>query len=210
MDWAAACNWQAWRTAHYNSYTGVAGLQSQNRLVFCADLLDVGRPMAMYSLRNIFQVTAAMTAVVGMAAVATVGYLFAVEDYVTQPGSPAYYLGISSLIRDLQVPDFAQGREYFGSVGDGNKAPQSQLSFKVPPEAVTAVWDQMNLQLQALNVQPVGTGPDAQATSNMHAVSPGLREAAYTSKTHDLVLLATYEDSDAGTPSIRFEITHFD
>jgi len=146
-----------------------------------------------------------------LSAMATLGYLFAVEDYVTRPGSPVYYLGISSLVRDVQVPDGAQGREYFGSVGDGNKPAQSQLSFKVPPATADAVWDEMTRQLQDLTLRSVSTGGESPlVSSNKHTVSPGLREAQYTAEKHGLVLLTTYEDSDGGTSSIRFEITHFD
>ncbi|EHL23093.1 hypothetical protein KYG_09660 [Acidovorax sp. NO-1] len=141
----------------------------------------------------------------------TLGYFFSVEDYVTRPGSPVYYLGISSLVRDIQVPDGAQGREYFGSVGDGNKPSQSQLSFKVPPDTADAVWDEMTRQMQNLALHSVSTGGnDPTVVSNKNTVSPGIREAQYTSDKHDLVLLTTYQDSDAGAPSIRFEITHFD
>ncbi len=163
------------------------------------------------SLRTVFRWAAVAATALVLAAMTTLGYLFAVEDYVTLPGSPVYYLGISSLVRDVQVPDGAQGREYFGSVGDGNKLAQSQLSFKVPPATADAVWDAMTRQLQNLALHSVSTGGnDPTVTSNKHAVSPGLREAQYTSAKHDLVLLTTYEDSDGGTPLIRFEITHFD
>ena len=142
---------------------------------------------------------------------ATLGYLFSVEDYVTRPGSPVYYLGISSLVRDVIVPEGAQGREYFGSVGDGNKPAQSQLSFKVPPAAADAVWNQVTGQLQNLALHSVrAEGNESTIISNKSIVSPGIREAQYTSVKHDLVLLTTYQDSDAGTPSIRFELTHFD
>lgn len=163
------------------------------------------------SLHTVFRWAAVAATALVLAAMATLGYLFAVEDYVTRPGSPVYYLGISSLVRDVQVPDGAQGREYFGSVGDGNKPAQSQLSFKVPPATADAVCDAMTRQLQNLALHSVSTGgSDPTVASNKHTVSPGLREAQYTSAKHDLVLLTTYEDSDGGTPSIRFEITHFD
>ena len=162
------------------------------------------------SLRTVFQCAAVAATLVVCAALATLAYLFAVEDYVTQPGSPVYYLGISPLVRGVQVPDGAQAREYFGSVGDGNKPAQSQLSFKVPPETADAVWDQVARQLQNLALHSVSAGDSSTVTSNKHTVSPGLREAQYTSGDHDLVLLTTYPDSDGGTPLIRFEITHFD
>lgn len=163
------------------------------------------------TLRAVFRLAAVVAASLLLAAMTTLGYLFAVEDYVTRPGSPVYYLGISSLVRDVQVPDGAQGREYFGSVGDGNKPAQSQLSFKVPPDTADAVWDEMTRQLQNLALHSVSTGGnDPTVVSNKNTVSPGIREAQYTSDKHDLVLLTTYQDSDAGAPSIRFEITHFD
>ena len=159
----------------------------------------------------VFRFAGVTTTALALAAMATLGYLFVVEDYVTKPGSPVYYLGISSLIRNLQVPDGAQGREYFGSVGDGNKPAQSQLSFKVPPATAGAVWGEMTRQLQNLALYSVSTkGNEPMVASNKHTVSPGLREAQYTSAKHDLVLLTTYDDSEGGSRSIRFEITHFD
>jgi len=167
--------------------------------------------MSGLSFRTVFRLAAAVATVLVLAAMGTLGYLFSVEDYVTRPGSPVYYLGISSLVRDVQVPDVAQGREYFGSVGDGNKPAQSQLSFKVPPDTADAVWDQVSRQLQNLALHSVSaTGNESAVASNKNIVSPGLREAQYTSDKRDLVLLTTYQDSDGGTPLIRFEITHYD
>lgn len=173
---------------------------------------DLNPTMPGHPLCTVFRLTAIAAAALLLAGIATLGYLFSEEDYVTRPGSPVYYLGISSLVRDIQVPDGAQSREYFGSVGDGNKPAQSQLSFKVQPEAADAVWDQMTQQLQKLALHSVSTaGNESTAVvSNKNTVSPGIREAQYTSEKHDLILLTTYQDNDAGTPSIRFEITHFD
>ena len=34
----------------------------------------------------------------------TLAYLFSAGDYVVQPGSPAYYVGISSVVRSLELP----------------------------------------------------------------------------------------------------------
>lgn len=151
-----------------------------------------------------------LAAIVVIGATATLGYLFSTEDYTAQPGSPVYFLGISPLIRQLKVPDDAQHREYFGSVGDGNKPAQSQLSFKVRPENADRTWNEVTLQLQNLNLHRAS--PDSEETasvSNLSAVSPGIREAEYISA-NDLVVVSTHHDVDADATSVRFEITHFD
>lgn len=163
-----------------------------------------------FYFRNFLRLIALMAAALAVAGVVTLGYLFSAGDYVARPGTPAYYLGISPLVRDLQAPASARDLEYFGSVGDGNKAAQSQLSFSVPYEAADAVWNEMNRQLQNLALHSIDTRGEASITSNKNVVSPGTREARYTSSKQDLVVLTTYQDGDAGTSPIRFEITHFD
>lgn len=141
---------------------------------------------------------------------ATLGYLFSAGDYVTQPGAPAYYLGISPLIREVAAPEGAQGREYFGSVGDGNKPPQSQLSFRVPSELADSTWDGLTQQLQGLALRRLSSSAELSATAhNMSLVLPPLKEAEYTSDARDLVVVTTHQDEDAPAWT-RFEITHFD
>lgn len=87
--------------------------------------------MPRFRLRNALLLLASLCATVVCGIIITLAYLFSAADYVVHPGSPAYYVGISSVIRHLELPQGALGREYYGTVGDGNKAPQSQLGFHV-------------------------------------------------------------------------------
>ncbi len=152
----------------------------------------------------------ATAAVVGL--FATLACLFAAEDYVVQPGSPMYYVGISPVIRSLKAPQGAVGREYFGSVGDGNKAPQSQLGFDVAQHTQGEVWKDLDAQLRRQGLQPVTTmavPADARRHPGTEAAPP--TEAEYRSAQHELVLVSAHWVQRAGAADVvRFSITHFD
>ena len=144
----------------------------------------------------------------------TLAYLFSAGDYVVHPGSPAYYVGISSAVRSLELPRGALEREYYGTVGDGNKAPQSQLGFQVAYDQVAEAWDDMDGQLRRLGLRPASTSAgQADASTHLHtaSVSPPTREAKYLSLQDELVVLSAHAISDADPGgSVRFSITHFD
>lgn len=133
----------------------------------------------------------------------TLASLFAAEDYGVQPGSPAYYVGISSVIRRLELPHGAQAREYRGSVGDGNKAPQSQLGFDAAHHLAAQAWDAMDGQLRGLGFHPSGT--------HQRTAFPVTREQEYLSTQDDLIVVSTQVDPDDSVQGpVRFFITHFD
>ena len=52
---------------------------------------------------------------------AAYAWLFSQEDYAPKPGTLAYYVGMSSLVRHAPVANAAGAPDYFGSVGDGDK-----------------------------------------------------------------------------------------
>ncbi len=160
----------------------------------------------------------ALLSLAGLAAAAVVGLfatlacLFSAEDYVVQPGSPMYYVGISPVIRSLKLPQAALDREYFGSVGDGNKAPQSQLGFDVAQHTEDEVWKDLDAQLRHQGLQPVTTmAVPAEARSHPGAEAPLPTEAEYRSAQHELVLVSAHRVQRAGAGDVvRFSITHFD
>ena len=146
----------------------------------------------------------------------TIGYMFSMEDFVAQPGSPVYYAGISRLIRSLGVPEGAEDQEYFGSVGDGNKPPQSQLGFTTAAGAGERVWNALDAQLLGQGLQHStashdGTDPTPAYSTNLSTVVPTLREVQYRSTRGDLVVLGMHAlPKNNGQASVRFSITHFD
>lgn len=144
----------------------------------------------------------------------TLAYLFSAGDYVVQPGSPAYYVGISSVVRSLELPRGALEREYYGTVGEGNKAPQSQLGFQVAHDQVAEAWDGMDEQLRRFGLRPASTtagDTDVFTHGNTASVVPPMREARYLSTQDELVVLSAYASPDADPRGrVRFAITHFD
>ena len=136
----------------------------------------------------------------------TLAYLFSAGDYVVQPGSPAYYVGISSVVRSLELPRGALEREYYGTVGEGNKAPQSQLGFQVDHDQVAEAWDGMDEQLRRFGLRPAST-----TAGDTASVLPPMREARYLSTQDELVVLSAHASPDADPRGrVRFAITHFD
>lgn len=169
--------------------------------------------------------TSIRTAILSLAGVAfaalcglliTIGYMFSMEDFVAQPGSPVYYAGISPLIRGLAIPEGAQGQEYFGSVGDGNKQPQSQLGFTMAADAGPLVWNALDAQLlgkglQHFSASRAGTDSATAYSTNLSTVLPPIREVQYRSVQGDLVVLAMHAIPEPnGQGAVRFSITHFD
>ncbi|AKJ31965.1 hypothetical protein [Caldimonas brevitalea] len=143
----------------------------------------------------------ALSAGAGLAAIA---YLFSQEDYTPQPGSLTYYLGISSLVRNAPIAAALQPAEYFGSVGDGNKLPQSQVSFYVSQADAAQAWRtlQRYLDEQGFSHAPPDSGSQAQTASTT------AKEAQYTSPTDGSVLM-TLEEVPAAA-GLRVSLTHFD
>lgn len=84
-------------------------------------------------------------------------FLISQEDFTPKRGTLTYYLGISSLVRGAPAVGVATEPEYFGTVGDGNKQPRSEVSFEVSRNdmgravvAVNAYLLQNGLQERAL------------------------------------------------------------
>lgn len=165
-------------------------------------------------LRNALLALASLCAAVVCGIIITLAYLFSAEDYVVHPGSPAYYVGISPVIRRLELPHGALGREYYGTVGDGNKAPQSQLGFHMAGDQAAQAWSDMDGQLRRLGFHPASTmagQADADTHLNTASVSPAIREADYLRTQDELVVLKAHASPEADPlGSVYFSIIHFD
>ena len=83
------------------------------------------------------------------------------EDYAPKPGTLAYYVGMSSLVRHAPVANAAGAPDYFGSVGDGDKAPRSEVSYAVSPGSVDDAYASMDAYLQSRGFQPRPPRPPA-------------------------------------------------
>ena len=92
---------------------------------------------------------------------AAYAWLFSQEDYAPKPGTLAYYVGMSSLVRHAPVANAAGAPDYFGSVGDGDKAPRSEVSYAVSPGSVDDAYASMDAYLQSRGFQPRPAGPPA-------------------------------------------------
>ncbi|WP_151637969.1 hypothetical protein [Noviherbaspirillum aerium] len=83
------------------------------------------------------------TGLVVIALVATLlvgwlSYLFGEEDYYPKPGTPSFYLKLSSLIRNIPLAYASSLPAYRGSVGDGPKPPQSSVCYAA--QSSKEVW----------------------------------------------------------------------
>ena len=78
---------------------------------------------------------------------AVYGFLISQEDYSPERGSLRYYVGISSLIRNAPATGTMAQPTYFGSVGDGNKPPQSEMTFETSAKDITEATAALTLSL---------------------------------------------------------------
>lgn len=138
-------------------------------------------------------------------------YLVHLEDYSPKPGSIVYYIGISSLVRNAPVPDAAAEPEYFGSVGDGNKLPQSEISFATHAQHVGRAMDALSSYLRKASFQQRPVSADA--VNNAASLIPeGVHLASYTeyvSSASEVVVLTVTKAADADN-RYKVTMTHYD
>ncbi|WKB56118.1 hypothetical protein [Eleftheria terrae] len=131
-------------------------------------------------------------------------YLFSLEDYSPVPGSLTYYLGLSSFIRHTPVPSDALTVKYFGSVGDGTKLPQSEVSYQVDVSKADAAWADMKRYADESGFSYKAGGLDA---SEQHDAT--LVKKAEFSSPHEGALTLTLTH-DLATQALRLHMTHYD
>ena len=133
-------------------------------------------------------------------------FLVSQEDYTPAPGSLTYYLGISALVRQAPLARATDAPEYYGTVGDGNKLPQSLVSYAVEQRDVGAALQAMEgyLRQGGWQPRPVDT-PGAAASWAAHGET--IRYAEYASAAGEVAVL---EATRSGAPG-RYAIilTHY-
>ncbi|MBU4612088.1 hypothetical protein IMZ29_16535 [Achromobacter sp. GG226] len=99
-------------------------------------------------------------------------YRLSLEDYHPRPGTWLFRTGLSALVRNAPVELALGSPDYFGSVGDGAKLPQSEVSMMVAPtdrEAAQLAWQ---AHLHDAGFAPAVPQPDALAPGETAYVGP--------------------------------------
>jgi hypothetical protein len=135
---------------------------------------------------------------------AIVAYLFSQEDYAPRRGSPAYYVGISELIRDAPVVAPAADPAYFGSVGDGGKPPLSEVSYETGEKSAQRLWSAIELHLEKRGFGRLADAAPAQLADGEQRV----REAEYAAASGEQVAVLLSWMAEAKRYKVR--ITHFE
>lgn len=140
--------------------------------------------------------------------VAAAAYFFSQEDYAPERGSLTYYIGISSMIRGAPLIAPVNEPAYFGSVGDGNKPSQSEVSYETDEPNASTIWVATE---RYLNQHGFGS-PDPAALPLKHPeLSPEeqvVQEGEFTSKSGELVVVVLTQA--AGRNRYKVRISHFD
>lgn len=136
-------------------------------------------------------------------------YLIHQEDYSPKPGSIIYYIGISSLVRNAPISGAIAQPEYFGSVGDGNKPPQSEMSFIENEQNAKKSIDALTnyLHQKSFQQRPITTNKEKFATSLIPEGEHLYSYTEYVSSSGEVALL-TMTKVEAGN-HYRVTITHY-
>ncbi len=139
---------------------------------------------------------------------AAAAYLFSQEDFVPERGSLTYYIGISSLVRGAPLIAPVNDPEYFGTVGDGSKSPQSGVSYETDEPDAQTIWVATE---RYLNQHGFGS-PDTISSPPTHPeLFPEERlvqEGEFTSKSGELIVVVLTQA--AGRNRYKVRISHFD
>ena len=149
-------------------------------------------------------VLAVVSALLWLAAAA---YLFSQEDYAPERGSLTYYLGISSLVRGAPMVEPAQEPVYFGSVGDGNKPPQSEVSYETRATDPLQAWSATDKYRNERGFS-VPAGAAAGAPADFPSDERVVKSAEFRSPSGELVEVALTQAADS--KRYRLRISHFD
>jgi hypothetical protein len=133
--------------------------------------------------------------------------LISQEDYSPRRGSLAYYVGISSLVRNAPTTDALGEPDYFGSVGDGNKPPQSELSYATAADRLEPAGQALQAYLLGRGFQP-RTAPARPADSALAQGEQLIRQSEYASASGEIATLVLA--ADASAHAFRITLTHYD
>ncbi|MET1077255.1 MAG: hypothetical protein ABWY06_04455 [Pseudomonas sp.] len=138
-----------------------------------------------------------LTLLVSGSLLALTAYLFSEEDYQPLPGSLRFYLGLSALVR--QAPfDLGTLPAYYGSIGDGNKPAQSQVSIQGPAAQAQAAWQDWERYLYQ------------QGCSRTEARVSGLSPLAAQYLCRDQGLVVLERVTLPGDSAARVSLTHYE
>lgn len=152
------------------------------------------------------QLTAIVIAISAMLLLGWVLYLFKEEDYYPEPKSLAFYLKLSSLVRNMPLAYAASEPAYRGSVGDGPKPAQSSVCYAA--QGSQDIWIVTNIRTY---LQKRGYALDSSET-NAHvalfAESKPIHYTAYVNEegqSVDLVINASPKPQE-----VNVCITHYE
>ncbi len=139
---------------------------------------------------------------------ASAAFLFSQEDYSPKPGSLIYYIGISKIVRGAPLVRPASEPLYFGSVGDGNKPPQTEVSYESEAPNALEVWAPTERYLNQHDFR--SRGSSAQLSSqreflvNEHVVQQG----EFISASGELIVVLLTQEAEG--QRYRMRISHFE
>lgn len=133
-------------------------------------------------------------------------FLVSQEDYTPAPGSLTYYLGISPLVRQAPLAQATGSPEYYGTVGDGNKLPQSLVSYAVEQRDVRAALQAMDGYLRQVGWQPRPVDTSG-AAATLAAHGETIHYAEYASADGEVAVLQATRSGSPGRHAIT--LTHY-
>jgi hypothetical protein len=139
---------------------------------------------------------------------AAAAYFFSHEDYAPERGSLSYYIGISGMVRGAPLIAPVGAPAYFGSVGDGNKPPQSEVSYETDEPNASAIWLTTE---RYLNQHGFDSRDPAASPPKHPEFSPEERvvqQGEFTSKSGELIVVVLTQTAERNRYKVR--ISHFD
>lgn len=145
----------------------------------------------------LLRVGLALAIAMPLAWLGTVAYLFSLEDYHPRPGTWLFRVGLSSLVRTAPVELAVGTPDYFGSVGDGAKLPQSEVSMLVSREDSEAARLAWQAHLHDAGFAPAVPQPTLMEAGEMSYIGPNGQSAvlgAWRRDDDELVLMLRHYD----------------
>ncbi|KFJ09236.1 hypothetical protein DR66_166 [Delftia acidovorans] len=139
---------------------------------------------------------------------AVYGFLISQEDYSPERGSLRYYVGISSLIRNAPATGTMAQPAYFGSVGDGNKPPQSEMTFETSANDITEATAAITSYLRQKDFHQRSIDAENAAASFVPEGERLVQYAQYASSAGEVAVLAVTQAMATGLCKVT--LTHYD
>lgn len=134
-------------------------------------------------------------------ALATAIALLWPDRYVTRPGWPTYYIGISPLVREAPIVGSATRPEYAGSLGTQQHASQSELVLTLAAGQGETAWHAQQTYLRERGFVSMRTpgGRTDDAT---------WRKSAFLAPRGGGVVWLTLDPAEDGGPGSRLTLLH--